>query len=226
MSRRAILIAAVLLCAAFLLVSCGSLKDVDLSPACPPGVGRGVWDPGFLEGKDTGPGSTGVRKLLEDPNFGATPQAASDLEAGIVDQRLVATLRALTEERRICVEAFKEGHYFLPGVPDGPRIPEGYGKAGGLPNTHYYGRAADVWWVGGKPVEGNATDPNVLEVGRILAGIPPERRPDQIIGPPRWAKALGYGRERGWILAPDQLELHKDHIHIGYMDKEGTRNTR
>jgi hypothetical protein len=215
-----------LLCTALLLTSCGSLEDVDLTPACPPGVGRGIWDPGFMEGKDAGPGSTEARKLLKNPNFGATPQAAGDLEAGIVDQRLIAALRVLTKEHRICVEAFKEGHYFLPGVPDGPLIPQGYGKAGGLPNTHYYGRAADVWWVGGKPVEGNATAQDILEVGRILASIPPERRPDQIIGPPRWAKALGYGREAGWVLAPDQLELHKDHIHIGYMDEKGIGNAR
>ena len=132
----------------------------------------------------------------------------------------------LTKQHRICVEAFKEGHYFLPGVPDGPRIPKGYGKAGGLPNTHYFGRAADIRWVDGKPVEGNATDPDVLEVGKMLADIPPERRPDQIIGPPGWSGALGYGREEGWVLAPDQLRLHKDHIHIGYMDKRGTHNAR
>ena len=208
------------------LTSCGSLEEVDLTPACPPGVGRGIWDLGSLQEKEPGPRSTEARKLLEGANFGATPQAAGDLEAGIVDGRLIAALRVLTREHRICVETFKEGHYFLPGVPDGPRIPEGYGEAGGLPNTHYYGRAADVWWVDGKPVGGNATAPDVLEVGRVLASIPPKRRPDQIIGPPRWVKALGYGREKGWVLAPDQLELHKDHIHIGYMDEEGTHNTR
>jgi hypothetical protein len=179
-----------------------------------------------LKGGDARPGSTEVRKLLESPNFGATPKAAGDLEAGVVDQRLIATLGVLTREHRICVETFKEGHYFLPGVPDGPRIPEGYGKAGGLPNTHYYGRAADVWWVDGKRVEGNATNQDVLGVGKTLAGIQPKRRPDQIIGPPRWAKALGYEREEGWILALDQLELHRDHIHLGYMDEQGTHNTR
>jgi hypothetical protein len=215
-----------LLSTALLLASCGSLEDVDFTPACPLGVGRGIWGPGFMEGRDAVSGGAEARKLLENPNFGATPQAAGDLEEGIVDQRLIAALRVLTKEHPICVEAFKEGHYFVPGVPDGPRIPEGYGKAGGLPNTHYYGRAADVWGVDGKPVEGNATHPNVLDLGRILAGIPPERRPDQIIGPPNWVKALGYGRERGWVLAPDQLKLHEDHIHIGYIDEEGTHNTR
>jgi hypothetical protein len=179
-----------------------------------------------VKGEETGSGSTEVRKLLKSPNFGATPQAVRDLEKGVIDQRLVAALRVLSKEHRICVQTFKEGHYFLPGVPDGPRIPEDYGKAGGLPNTHYFGRAADLWWVDGKPVEGNATAPGVLEVGKILAGIPPERRPDQIIGPPRWTTALGYGHQRGWVLAPDQLELHRDHIHIGYMNEEGMQKSR
>ena len=210
----------------FLLVSCGSLEAVDPSPACPPGVGRGPWSLDSQKGDDTSSGSNEARGLLEDPNFGATPEAAGDLERGIVDRRLVAALGMLTEEHRICVQAFKKGHHFLPGVPDGPRIPEGYGEAGGLPNTHYFGRAADVWWVGGKRVEGNATDPEVLKVGKILAGIPPGRRPDQIIGPPGWSRNLGYGRKEGWILAPDQLRLHEDHIHIGYVDEPRTGNTR
>ena len=107
----------------------------------------------------------------------ARPQAAYDLERRGVDKRLVATLGVLTKEHRLCVDTFKKGHSFLPGVPDGPRIPEGYGKAGGLPNTHYFGRAADVRWVDGEPVEGNGTEADVLEVGEILAGIPPRGDP-------------------------------------------------
>ena len=220
--RRRITAPALVLGCALLLCACDALRGEPLSPACPPGVGRGIWDL-FV---DDGQGSGEVRKLLEEPNFGASPEAAGDLRAGIVDERLVDALRTITREHRVCVNDFKEGHYFVPGVPDGPRIPEGYGRAGGLPNTHYYGRAADIWWVDGKPVEGNATDPAVADVGRVLAGIPPQRRPDQIIGPRRWTEALGYGRERGWILDSDQLELHEDHIHLGYMDRKGTRNVR
>jgi hypothetical protein len=211
-----------LLFGAVLLTACESLERVDLTPACPPGVGSGLRDIGLLKGENTGRVGTEASKLLESPNFGATPQAVGDLERGVVDQRLIAALRVLTKERRICIETFKEGHYFLPGVPDGPRIPEGYGKAAGLPNTHYFGRAADVWWVDGKPVEGNATAPGVLKVGKILAGIPSGRRPDQIIGPPAWTETLGYGRNKGWVLATDQLELHRDHIHIGYFDESGS----
>jgi hypothetical protein len=223
---RAILVAALHLITALLLVACGAGGESELSPACPPGVGRGMWDldlPWSEEDRSVG-GATG--RLLDDPDFGATPEAARDLEAGVVDERLVATLRTMTELHRVCVDAFKEGHYFEPGVPDGPRIPEGYGEAGGLPNTHYFGRAADVWWVDGMPVEGNATAPEVLDVGRTLAGIPARRRPDQIIGPASWSNFLGYGRERGWVLERDQLELHADHIHLGYIDERGTRNAR
>jgi hypothetical protein len=218
--RRAIA-GAVLLLGAALLTACGSLERVDLTPACPPGVGSGLRDLGPSSDEDIGQRNTEVGKLLKSPNFGATPQAVRDLEKGVVDQRLVAALRVLIREHRICVQTFKEGHNFLPDVPDGPRIPEGYGKAGGLPNTHYFGRAADVWWVDGKPVEDNATAPGILQVGKILASIPPGRRPDQIIGPPRWTKALGYRRPRGWVLAPDQLKLHTDHIHIGYVEESG-----
>jgi hypothetical protein len=73
-----------------------------------------------------------ARELLESTNFEATPAAVRDLRAGVVDSRLVATLRTMAEEHRVCVVAFQEGHHFLPGVEDGPLIPEGYGEAGAL----------------------------------------------------------------------------------------------
>ena len=216
----------------FLAAACDASEDlgddlerVTFDPACPPGMGRGVFDPAFL-GPDDDRGGPAVRRLLRDPNFGASGDAAEDLRRGIVDGRLVAALRAVSEEHRICVDVFKEGHYFIPGVEDGPRIPEGYGEAGGLPNTHYFGRAADIRYVDGEPVGGNGTSGPVLDVGRILAGIPPGRRPDQIIGPEPWVEELGFGYERGWILDQDQLDLHDEHIHLGYTDENRTRNER
>lgn len=218
------MLVALLLGGACLFAGCASLDEERLDPACPPGVGRGLWD--FLPSGEEEKGPPAVRRLLANPNFGATLEAAGDLEAGIVDERLVGALAAVAAEHRICVDAIKEGHYFMPGVPDGPRIPEGYGEAGGLPNTHYFGRAADIRWINGEPVQGNATERAVLDVGRILRGIPPGRRPDQIIGPERWARALDYRPEEGWILDRDQLELHADHLHIGYMEENGTRNAR
>ena len=56
-------------------------------------------------------------------------------------------------------------------------------NAGGLLNTHYYGRAADIREVNGESIRNNGNDPDVLSIGESLAGIPPDQRPDQIIGP-------------------------------------------
>jgi hypothetical protein len=209
-----IVAAAVLLCGLVLLIVLWDQGKLALGPCTP---GR----EGAAEGV-----SGEAKELLETRNFEASPKAIGDLKAGVVDERLVAALQAITEEHRICVDAFKEGHYFLPGVPDGPFIPEGYGDAGGLPNSHYYGRAVDVRRVNGKPIRGNGTDPDVQDIGEIISGIPPQQRPDQIIGPESWAKTLGRSSEEGWILDEDQLKLHEDHIHIGYIRNDGTWNVR
>jgi len=189
--------------------------------------GRLAFGPCIQGGERIAEGATGeARELLETHNFEASRKAIGDLKAGLVDERLVITLQTITEEHRVCVDAFKEGHYFLPGVPDGPLIPASYGDAGGLPNSHYYGRAVDIRRVNGQPVRGNSTDPDVLDIGEILYRIPPRERPDQIIGPESWAEALGRSGEEGWILDEDQLERHKDHLHIGYIRNDGTWNAR
>lgn len=84
-------------------------------------------------GEGAAQGASGeAKELLGTRNFEASPKAVGDLREGIVDERLVATLQTVTKEHRICVDAFKEGHYFLPGIADGPLIPEGYGEAGTL----------------------------------------------------------------------------------------------
>jgi len=210
------------------VVSCERLDSPDgesLDTACPLGRGRGIWDTDLFGGDET-QGPRAVKRLLDNPDFGASSEATGDLRDGVVDPRLVEALQALTRQHRICVDVFKEGHYFVPGVEDGPRIPKGYGEAGGLPNTHYYGRAADIRYVDGKPVQGNGEDPDVLGVGRVIADLPPQRRPDQIIGPESWTRRLGGSYEEGWILAQDQLDLHDDHIHLGYKKVRGTSNIR
>ncbi len=216
------------LAAVLLAASCRAPDGIgreNLDPACPPGLGRGILDPGFL-GPDDERGGPAVRQLLGSESFGASDEAAEDLRSGVVDPRLVAALRTVSGEHRICVDVFKEGHFFVPGVEDGPRIPEGYGRAGGLPNTHFFGRAADIRYVDGEPVGGNGSRSEVLDVGRVLAGIPAPERPDQIIGPEEWTRELGFGYEEGWILDRDQLDLHDEHIHLGYTRARGTRNSR
>ena len=211
---------------AMLAMPSGQLEEgIGSSPApCPAGFdGLDVGFGSFFDRKSPTPE---VGKLLEDPNFGASAEATEDLRDGIVAPRLVDTLLLLTERHQICVDAFKHGHYFIDGVEDGPFIPDEYGSVGGLVNTHYFGRAADIWDVDGKPVEGNGTDEDMLSVGWMLAGMQPEERPDQIIGPPDWAQRLDRSRKEGWISAQDQLELHRDHIHIGYKEEGANKNRR
>ena len=115
-----LLVAAVLICVgAFLVILSGG--EVPVPGRCPTGFG---WGP---------PGGSGeAKELLEETNFEASPAAVRDLEAGIVDERLISTLQTVSEEHQVCVTAFKEGHYFLPGVPDTTVIPDGYGEAGAL----------------------------------------------------------------------------------------------
>jgi hypothetical protein len=209
-----VVVAAALLGGLVFLILFDDVGRLSLGPCVP---GR----EGAAEGASGGAG-----QLLETRNFEASQRAIGDLRDGAVDERLVTTLQTVAEEHRICVDAFKEGHYFLPGVEDGPLIPEGYGKAGGLPNTHYHGRAADIRRVNGRPVRGNGADPEVLDVGRTLANIPPQQRPDQIIGPRGWTEALDRSRREGWILENDQLALHEDHLHLGYTSEGETLNTQ
>ena len=168
------------------------------------------------------PGSGNVEDLLDDPDCRFSAFALMDLRAGVVDEYLVSALQAVCREHSIYVNVFKTGHTFGAGLAEGPTIPVGYGNAGGYPNTHYFGRGADIWEVDGKPVEGNGADPDVISVGRILAGLPSKNKPDVVIGPAAWNQALGYGPDQGWVLDEDQVFLHDDHLHIGYWHGDGT----
>jgi len=120
-NRLALIIAVMLICnSVFLLFVLGDGRRLALGPCIPgrKGVAKGV--------------SGAAKELLETTSFEASKKALRDLEAGVVYSRFVTTLEAVTEEHQICVDTFKEGHRFLPGIEDGPLIPSGYGDAGAL----------------------------------------------------------------------------------------------
>jgi hypothetical protein len=119
-----VVVATALLGGLVFLVFFGDVGRLALGPCVP---GR----EGAAEGASGGAG-----ELLETRNFEASQGAIGDLRDGAVDERLVNTLQTVVEEHRICVDSFKEGHYFLPGVEDSLLIPEGYGKAGVLFSKH------------------------------------------------------------------------------------------
>ena len=125
-----LILAAALLCGWALLAL---VREGDRSLALGPCSSSLDIDIGSLfGGESAGPADGEVERLLEDPNFEASRKAEGDLRAGIVDARLVSTLQTVAEVHQICVHAFKEGHYFLPGVPESTVIPEDYSEAGVL----------------------------------------------------------------------------------------------
>jgi hypothetical protein len=153
-------------------------------------------------------GSGKVEDLLNSPNFVASPEAEQDLRNGIVDARLISLLQAITEKHAIRVSVFKTGHPYGEyleeiGLPD-------------VPNSHWTGKTVDIPEVDGKPVMGNGTDPDVLDVGRMIFALPLGSRPDEVIGPPDWTAELGYGREDGLITDPGLSQAHQDHLHVGW----------
>ena len=81
-SIGSVLIAALLFGGVLSILAPGRLDEGRLAPACPPGLGRGVWDPGFFFGDDA-PARNAAQKLLDNPNFGASPEAAVTWRPGL-----------------------------------------------------------------------------------------------------------------------------------------------
>jgi collagen type III alpha len=153
-------------------------------------------------------GSGEAEDLLSNPNFVPSEAAEGDLRAGIVDARLVSLLQAITEKHMIEVSVFKTGH------PYGPYLEE-IGLAD-VPNSHWSGKTADITDIDGKPVMGNGTDPDVLDVGRMVFALPLGSRPDEVTGPTAWVAELGYDREDGMITDYEFTSAHEDHLHVGW----------
>jgi murein DD-endopeptidase MepM/ murein hydrolase activator NlpD len=189
-----------------------------VAPApCEEGTGPGVGGTSSLA-EPTQLGEADASALLQHPNFSSDATSVTDLRNGEVDGRLIAVLLAIVEEHEIYVSCIRSGHPYGAyleeiGMPD-------------VPNSHYSGRTADISKIDGMPVAGNGTSEAVLDVGRILAGIPPGDRPDEIIGPVDWSASLGYGRSSGWIEDKGLQEAHYDHLHVGFQQASGTSNTQ
>jgi len=174
---------------------------------CNPENGGGLGGSGGAAG-----GSGDAKELLADPNFGGSDEALSDLESGIVDPRLIATLQAITAEHKIYVSVFATGH------PYGATIPGGSAGAGAQ-NTHKnpMGNAGDISVIDDRSVLDTGPNGPVNSVGGILLGLDPRTRPDEIIGPTGWVEAIGSpSREDGFISDPGLTSVHENHLHLGY----------
>ncbi|HEX4816080.1 MAG TPA: lytic transglycosylase domain-containing protein [Nonomuraea sp.] len=139
----------------------------------------------------TGDAST----LLSNPRLSLSPNARTDLAAGIVDRRLVALLAALLTRHTLYVGVFKTGHPMMIVTDSG---------LGSTVSAHYSGRGADIMMVDGAPVtSGNrAARGVVIELQALAAGVPAE------IGQP-WADLVRDGTFTNAV--------HQDHIHLGLL---------
>ena len=129
--------------------------------------------------------------LLRNPRVVLTPNARADLKAGVVDQRLVSLLSWIFQRHSMYITVFKTGH---------SKYVEGTDRV----SNHYYGRAADLFFVDGDPVSVTnvAARTLVLELAHIHGAL----RPDELGHP---FGAIGFP---GGFTDAD----HRDHVHIGF----------
>jgi hypothetical protein len=128
--------------------------------------------------------------LLRNPRVILTPHARADLQAGVVDQRLVSLLAWVAERHTISVTVFKTGH-------------SKYTRSGRV-SYHFYGRAADIFFVDGLPV--SSTSSGARRLVMEIASAPGSRRPDELGHP---FGAIGFP---GGFTDAD----HAGHIHVGF----------
>jgi hypothetical protein len=153
-----------------------------------------------------------VADLLAHANFKPSQHARADLERGKVNVRLVRVLGILVQKHMIKVSVIKTDHRMEPTTP-----------RGGV-NDHYHGRAADIVAVDGTPIMGHTVDPDVIDVGKMLRDMPPQQRPDTIMGPGAWQDALNVPRNTGFINDTFHNSIHADQLHIGFKLEHTTSN--
>ncbi|HEX6228765.1 MAG TPA: lytic murein transglycosylase [Solirubrobacterales bacterium] len=126
-------------------------------------------------------------------NLTITNQVAQeDLEAGLIDPRIVGLIGAITQRHSITISSLRSDHSM-------------FTVAGGISN-HYYGRAMDIASVDGVSCTDTSPTAPCAELTRTLAYLPSPAMPTELIycfdvdGPgPAFARAD-----------------HCDHIHAGY----------
>ena len=128
--------------------------------------------------------------LLQNPHVALTPQARADLEAGVIDQRLVSLLAWVAQRHTIAITVFKTGH-------------SKYTRSGNV-SLHYGGQAVDIFFVDGRPV--SVSNGRARQLVLELAGLTGVLRPDELGHP---FGAIGFP---GGFSDVD----HRDHIHIGF----------
>jgi hypothetical protein len=130
--------------------------------------------------------------VLSHPNISLRPEARADIEAGLVDSRVLAVLLQVAADHRLgYVGPLVTGHSM-------------YVKGTDRISNHAVGRAVDIPYVDGLPV--SITNPEARQVARALLHLPPTLRPDEL-GSPWQVNSLA---------VTTFVEGHTGHIHFGF----------
>lgn len=139
-----------------------------------------------------------VEQLLAHPGFATSPHAAADLEAGVVDPRLVGLLWTMVEDLgyQLYASPFVAGHSrCVGGGPDD--------QPGCSESHHWHGRAIDISVVNGAAVR--ATNPAARQLTDWLASLADIEELSITVGSP-WGDYV----EPGFFTDA----AHADHLHL------------
>lgn len=137
-----------------------------------------------------------VSRLLAHPNVRLDPRARADVEAGIVDPRVVAVLNAAADAGfDLGIGVAKTGHgQYVAGTNS--------------VSNHWYGRAVDIHSVNGAAVRDANT--GAWSLAWFFLSLPRSARPDELGHP--WAEDPALMGQLGSFSDTD----HEDHLHIGW----------
>jgi hypothetical protein len=145
-----------------------------------------------------------ARRVLADPAVEVEACGRRDIEAGVVDRRVLATLAFLSASGlRPAVSSLRCGHDVL--------------TENGNVSQHASGNAVDIAKINGTPILGNQGAGSIADATiRRLLTLQGAMAPDQIISLMRYP-----GADNTLALAD-----HADHIHIGFRPQAGAASGR
>ncbi|MDX6683574.1 MAG: hypothetical protein QOG94_3613, partial [Solirubrobacteraceae bacterium] len=134
------------------------------------------------------------RRVLSDPRIELYPCGRRDVEAGMIDQRVLATLEFLAESGLDpTVSSLHCGHSLL--------------TTSGNVSEHSTGSAVDIAKVNGIPILGHQGEGSIADIAiRRLLTLQGTMKPHQIIS------LMTYAGTDNTLALPD----HADHIHVGF----------
>jgi hypothetical protein len=147
-----------------------------------------------------------TRRVLSDPRIEIYSCGRRDIEGGLIDRRVLATLEFLAGSGlKPTISSLNCGH--------------GYHTSGGNVSAHSSGNAVDIARINGVPILGHQGAGSIADITiRRLLTLQGTVRPDQIIS------LMKYGGADNTLALAD----HDDHIHVGFRPQyaRGSRGAR